>query len=184
MTATYRDVVRTVVLGPRPPELDELIERRRRLGQDGHDEVWQGDYHMAPFAHSWHGFVQNEVGLAIRPLAARGRLVATGSFNLGIPHDFRVPDGGVHDHLPNAVYVATALVVVEVLSPDDESWEKLPFYAGRGVREVLMVDPREATIRCLRVAPDATWHDADRSAVLDVAIADLVGAVTWPRDLP
>jgi hypothetical protein len=38
--------VRTVVLGPRRPELEALLERRRALGQDLFDEVWAGDYHM------------------------------------------------------------------------------------------------------------------------------------------
>jgi hypothetical protein len=44
MTTTHRDDVRTVVLGPRPPEIEALIEGRRRLRQDGHDEIWQGDH--------------------------------------------------------------------------------------------------------------------------------------------
>jgi len=30
---------------------------------------------------------------------------------------------------------------VEILSPRDESRDKLPFYAGRGVREVWLIDP-------------------------------------------
>lgn len=180
MTATYGGSVRTVVLGPRPPELDELIERRKRLGQDAHDEVWRGDYHMAPFAHPWHGYVENELARVLGPPAHQRGLITTGGFNLGERGDFRVPDGGVHPSLPTDLYVGTALLVVEVLSPDDESWDKLPFYAER---EVLVVDPREATIRCLRVDEGATWHDVDVSEVLDVAVAALVDAVTWPRDL-
>jgi hypothetical protein len=36
--------MRTVVLGPRPPELDALIARRRSLGLDTHDEVWKGEH--------------------------------------------------------------------------------------------------------------------------------------------
>ncbi len=47
--------MRTVVLGERPPELEALIDKRRRLGLDGHDEVWDGVYVMAPHAHSDHG---------------------------------------------------------------------------------------------------------------------------------
>jgi Uma2 family endonuclease len=180
MTTTYRDDVRTVVLGPRPPEIEAFIERRRRLGQDKHDEVWQGDYHMAPYAHPWHGYVEGEIARALGPAAMRRGLVPTGGFNLGEANDFRVPDAGVHESLPRVLYVPTALLVVEVLSPDDESWEKLPFYAGRGVREVLMVDPREATIRCLRVRDDHGWDDVDRSEVLAVAVADLVAGVRWP----
>jgi hypothetical protein len=34
----------TVVLGDRPPELEALVKRRRKLGLDTHDEVWEGDY--------------------------------------------------------------------------------------------------------------------------------------------
>jgi hypothetical protein len=44
--------VRTIVLGPPPPELNALIARRQSLGLDTHDEVWKGEYHMAPAAHS------------------------------------------------------------------------------------------------------------------------------------
>ena len=36
-------------------ELEELIARRRALGQDGMDEVWEGEYHVAPHAHSHSG---------------------------------------------------------------------------------------------------------------------------------
>jgi Uma2 family endonuclease len=180
MTTTYRDDVRTVVLGPRPPEIEALIERRRRLGQDRYDEIWQGDYHMAPFAHPWHGYVEGEIARTLGSAAIRRGLVPTGGFNLGRPKDFRVPDAGVHTALPVELYVPCALLVVEVLSPDDESWEKLPFYAEHGVREVLMVDPRAATIVCLRARDDHGWNEVDRSDVLDIAVADLVAAIRWP----
>lgn len=42
----------TVIVGPRPQAVDDLIEARRRLGQDRHDEMWEGDYHLAPDAHA------------------------------------------------------------------------------------------------------------------------------------
>jgi Uma2 family endonuclease len=180
MTTTYPHDVRTVVLGPRPPEIEALIERRRRLGQDTYDEIWQGDYHMAPQAHFWHGYVDRQIGVILEPLVRARGLVQTGPFNLGQAGDFRVPDGGVHGRVIDSAWASTALLVVEVLSPDDESWEKLPFYAGRGVREVLMVDPREATIVCLRARDDHGWTEVDRSDVLDVAVADLVSAIRWP----
>ncbi len=37
--------MRTVIVGKRPPELEDLIERRHALGQDPFDEVWRGEYH-------------------------------------------------------------------------------------------------------------------------------------------
>ncbi len=47
----YPCPMRTVVLGPPPAELEALIARRHSLGLDGSDEVWKGEYHMAPVAH-------------------------------------------------------------------------------------------------------------------------------------
>jgi len=38
----------TLVLGTPPPELEALLERRRRAGVDRLDEVWQGVRHMVP----------------------------------------------------------------------------------------------------------------------------------------
>ncbi len=43
--------VTTVVVGERPPELESFLARRCTLGLDGHDEVWEGAYHVAPHAH-------------------------------------------------------------------------------------------------------------------------------------
>jgi hypothetical protein len=49
--------VKTVVLGPPPKELKELIQRRRALGLDRFDEVWEGSYHVAPMARWRHGYL-------------------------------------------------------------------------------------------------------------------------------
>lgn len=87
---------RTVVLGERPVELEVLIEKRRRLGLDHHDEVWDGVYVMAPPAHSDHGIVAEEVKLAAGPRAKARGLIPGDSFNVGEPQNFRVPDGGYH----------------------------------------------------------------------------------------
>lgn len=38
----------TLVLGTPPPELQALLERRRRAGVDRLDEVWEGVRHMVP----------------------------------------------------------------------------------------------------------------------------------------
>ncbi|MGH8929470.1 MAG: hypothetical protein ACRDZO_02230 [Egibacteraceae bacterium] len=45
------DFVRTVIAGKRPPEIESWLERRRALGQDLFDEVWEGDYHVGPAPH-------------------------------------------------------------------------------------------------------------------------------------
>jgi hypothetical protein len=172
--------VRTVVLGPPPPELAALIARRHQLGLDKYDEVWDGEYHMAPMAHSSHGELQMVVGFFLRPLAEAAGLVVIGPFNLGQPDDFRVPDLGLHRGHPNAVWVPTAAVVVEIESPDDETWEKLPFYAARRVDEVLIVsaDPRAVTWLILE---GGGYVRSEASRLLGPESAALEARIDWPN---
>ena len=44
--------MRAVVLDPASADFEWLLERRRRLGLDIYDEMWEGVYHMAPMARS------------------------------------------------------------------------------------------------------------------------------------
>jgi hypothetical protein len=56
-----------------------------------------------------------------------------GQSNLGeSEHDFRVPDGALHRSPPAGVWHPTAALVIEIVSPGDESWEKLPSTPFRG----------------------------------------------------
>jgi hypothetical protein len=63
----------TVVLDPPPVELEQLIERRRRLGQDLFDEVWDGVLHMNPAPHGRHAKLAQQLAV---PLAGPLRLLA------------------------------------------------------------------------------------------------------------
>lgn len=47
-----------------------------------------------------------------------------------------------------------ASLVVEVLSPGDEAYEKLAFYRGVGVEELLFVDPRSKAFEVRRPEDD------------------------------
>ncbi len=173
--------MRTVVLGPRPAELEALIAHRRALGLDTFDEVWEGEYHMPPGAHPRHGYLDDELAALIRVRARPLGLVALGPCNIGEPDNFRVPDRSVHRSMPDMVFVPTAALVVEIVSPDDETWAKLGFYAAHGVEEVLIVDPatRAVTWLALTAAGDG-YVETDHSAVLDVAAADLAAEIDWP----
>jgi hypothetical protein len=117
--------VKTVVLGPRPAELEELIERCRRFGQDLYDEVWEGTYHMAPAPHSDDGHLDPKLAAILAPLAKAAGMTSSGPPNIGHPDDYRVPDRAVLRERQHATYVPTAAVVVEIVSPDDETFEKL-----------------------------------------------------------
>ena len=44
----------------------------------------------------------------------------------------RVPDGGWLRPGPDQVYLPTAALVLEVVSPGDDTWKKVPFYAKHG----------------------------------------------------
>ena len=44
----------TVVLDDEPV-IAAWLEQRRALGQDGRDEVWEGDHHVAPHGHARNG---------------------------------------------------------------------------------------------------------------------------------
>ncbi len=45
----------TVVVLGEQPDITAIIARRRELGLVGHDEVWNGVYHLVSNAHSRHG---------------------------------------------------------------------------------------------------------------------------------
>lgn len=174
--------MKTVLLGPPPPEVEALIARRQELGLDGFDEMWDGEYHMAPMTHSRHSYLDQVMAEVLGPYARRAGLVMTGPFNLG-PHskDFRVPDRGLHRGRPDAVWVPTAAMVVEILSSDDETFEKLPFYAAHDVDEVLIVDPASNRVRVMVRQGDG-YGEAEASALLGVTVAELTEVVDWPDD--
>jgi Putative restriction endonuclease len=174
--------MRTVVLGPRPPELDALIARRRSLGLDTHDEVWKGEYHMAPAAHSSHGWLDQQLAELLGPMARAAGLGGTGAFNLGEPDDFRVPDRGLHRKRPHAVWVPTAAVVIEIESPDDETWDKLDFYADHGVDELLILSAESQSITWLALK-DGRYQPVDESQLLGPESRTLPDRIEWPADI-
>jgi Uma2 family endonuclease len=164
---------------PVPPELADEVERRRAWGADRHDEVWDGEYRMAPPARGVHGIVQGEVYAVLRPLARRAGLTAIVEFGIGVPRNYRAPDVGVIGGELDQQWFPTAAVVVEVLSPRDTAWQKLGFYAEHEVDELVMVDPDARTVVWLARSDD-TYAEVDRSVVLDVDVAEVVGQIEWP----
>ena len=162
------------------PEITQWLDRRRELGQDGFDEVWEGVYHVPPTVRSEHAQVTFEVLITLEARARAAGLRSAGPFNLGTgPSDFRVPDGGWFTESPNALYVPTATAVLEVLSPDDETFAKFDFYAARGVREILVAHPTERWVRCW-TRDGGQFQEAEASAVFGVGLAQLATEIDWP----
>ena len=171
----------TLVLGVPPPELEALLERRRQAGEDRLDEVWEGVRHVVPGPSIEHARISQQLAELLGPLARAAGLDATISeFNLGeSEQDFRVPDGGLHRPGATGVWHATAAMVVEILSPDDETWQKLPYYAKHHVDEVLVVDPAERKVTWLALC-DGAYAEVQRSALIDLGPDELAEQIDWP----
>lgn len=171
-----------VVLEPVPSEIEALIERRQALGQDRFDEVWEGVYHMTPGPNAAHALVDHELAAVLRPYARAVGLVGTTAFNLGEPDDYRVPDAGYHRGRPSGTYVPTAVIVVEILSPGDETYDKFDFYGAHGVEEIYVADPATRSFAIWeRTGEGASpYHQTGTSALLDVSAADIAASVDWP----
>lgn len=119
------------------------LEERRRNGLDSRDEVWEGVLHVVPPPSSSHQRVEFALARVLAQIAERHELEVLpelGMFQAEL--NYRKPDIVVlrPDHVLEHG-CERAELVVEVLSPRDESRKKLTFYAERGIPEVWLVDP-------------------------------------------
>lgn len=173
--AAYTAEMRTVV----PP--DQIAERRR-LGLDRFDEVWEGEYRMSAAPHPRHSFILRHVLRHLDPITEAIGLVPLGEFNLGRRDDFRIPDAGYVDALPADVFTASARIVIEVVSPRDATFEKLPFYARHRVDEVLIVDPVARTARWLTLdLQSSEYLGSLESKLLHVTGASIAANLPWEQ---
>jgi Uma2 family endonuclease len=129
---------------------EELTERHRR-GLDHFDEMWQGVLHMAPAPAYEHQRIVSHLDRFLGALCDRHK---RGVLALGINvfdeaskvPDYRIPDftfvAAGHEHLlvTDGVRGGGPEAVIEVRSPDDETYEKLPFFVRIGVSEVIVID--------------------------------------------
>lgn len=172
--------MRALVLDSPAAGLEELLERRRRSGLDRLDEVWEGVLHMVPAPDHAHALVEWQLAALLRPAALAAGLEATGQCNIGSDeHDFRVPDGALHRPGASGVWHPTAALVVEIVSPGDETWEKLPFYGAQGVEEVLIVDPRQRSVDWLGLS-DGEYRPLRRSGLIELTPGEIAERIDWP----
>lgn len=170
----------TLVLDPQPWELDALIERRRRLGQDLFDEVWEGVLHMNPAPRGGHGAIETQLSVLLAPLARAAGLVLTGQFNVGVgEQDYRVPDLGLHRDFADRVWYPTAALIVEIVSPGDESYKKFDFYAAHRVDECVIVDPEERAVHWFALS-GSEYRELEHSTVVDTGPGELARQLDWP----
>jgi Uma2 family endonuclease len=179
--ALYPCAMSTLVLDPATPELEALKKRRRRAGLDRLDEVWEGVLHMVPAPSRKHARIATQLAVALdAPARDAGLELTMHEFNLGeSERDFRVPDGGLHRPGGDEMWHPTAALVVEIVSPEDETWQKLPFYAARGVDEVLIADPGERSVHWL-ARSGGEYREVERSGLIELGPAELAERIDWP----
>jgi len=135
---------------------------------------------MVPAPSHAHGDVESQLHVLLRPLARQAALTMTGQVNLGEDeHDFRVPDAALHRPGGGGTWHPTAALVIEIVSPGDESWDKLSFYAAHQVDELLIVDPQKQTVEWLALER-GEYQPVKRSRLITLGPAELAERIDWP----
>jgi Uma2 family endonuclease len=140
---------------------EHVLQKRRRTGADQWDEMWEGVLHMPPAPNREHQDIEGALEAWLRAhwaephgnrvyhqinLAPPQKLEESGAGDAGDWRDnYRIPDlvlltpdrFGIDR---NEYFEGAPTVVVEIHSPGDEAYEKLPFYADLGVPEVWIID--------------------------------------------
>ncbi len=133
----------------------------KKTGVDRYDEVWDGQYMMAPNASWDHQELASELHVILRMVAKELGGYAHQGDNVtdrekNWKENFRIPDVLVVLPGSKAKKFSAGLIggpdfVVEVLSPGDRSIDKLPFYAKVGSREVLHLDQATKELTLFRL---------------------------------
>lgn len=151
-----------------------LLDERRARGADRWDEMWEGELHMVPPRSVEHQRLGSELFLILGPLAKARGLVpfydATGLFRPGVDDDWRAPDSAFAraEVLSTRGIEGAASLVVEILSPDDETYRKLDWYASVGVGEVLVVEPGSRSVELFA-------NQDDRMVPVDPVFVECLG---------
>jgi Uma2 family endonuclease len=131
----------------------KLVEHRRRTGAGRLDECWEGVWHLTDPTGPHQRLAFDISRIHAEAVEDKGLGTAWISINVtdreeGWIQNHRCPDGAVIlNGNPGrwvgenqAAFLGGPDLILEVRSPDDDTYLKLPFYAERRVHEVLVVD--------------------------------------------
>ena len=96
-------------------------------------------------------------------------------------HNYRAPDLALHrpaDVEPQ--WHHTAALVVEIVSPNDKTWDKLDFYAAHQVDELLIVDPQQRAIHWFGLI-EGEYGPVERSRLIELSPDELAARIDWPE---
>jgi Uma2 family endonuclease len=146
--------------------LDPFVEAQvlaKRAGSDGdqYDEVWEGVYIVAPLPNDEHQEIVSALDAILHEIVAWPRIgkvrpgVNLSDREEGWEHNYREPDVAVFLRGTKAVNCGThwrgaADFLVEIISPGERTRDKIPFYSGLGVVELLIVDRDPWTLEFYR----------------------------------
>lgn len=137
------------------------VAERKRRGLDRYDEVWGGVLHMVPGPNFDHQRIGTRLLVFLRPLLVEHGIEMQYETEVHRPgskgNDYRIPDlvffpADRPDLLTTRGIEGAPLAVVEIRSPDDETYAKLPFYAALGVQEVIVIQPEARVAEVYRLA--------------------------------
>ncbi len=135
--------MRALLLEPDP----KWLEERRRLGHDRFDEVWDGVLHVVPSPNAHHQIFESDLEAVLRPLALSAGFKLIHNLDLldreKGENNYRQPDIAIvspKDIIKRGIN-GHAELVIEIRSPNDESYEKLPFYESCQIPECWIVQP-------------------------------------------
>ena len=172
-----------------PQEVLDVLDRRRRWGADRWDEMWNGVLHVVPMPTGTMQRFNTEFLAMVAPLAkARG---LKPYYTIGLfrtDDDYRVPRQAYCR--PDQVQergADGAELVLEIRFDGDETYEKIDFYSGRGVREMIVAHPIERRVELFRAVggrlmPVQPGPDgALESEVLGISLRTVDGKleITW-----
>jgi Uma2 family endonuclease len=161
-----------------------LLEQRRRLGLDRKDEMWEGVLHMTPAPANEHQRILDELLFFLMGLLRRtGRGTVRSGINVfdesSPAENYRVPDLTFVARERDALFHDDGIrgggpdAVVEVRSPHDESYDKLPFFAKLGVTEVIVIDRDTKNVEVFALT--AGRYEARASSAGGVLVAETLG---------
>jgi hypothetical protein len=103
-----------------------------------------------------------------------------GGVNIGTADSYRIPDGSLHRPGSGGTFLSTAALALALVSPEDETWEKLGFYACRQVDELLVVDLAAREVHWLALTSGGEYAPTDGSTLIDSGPGELAQRIDWP----
>ena len=147
--------------------MDQHVEQRIRAeraasGADRFDETWKGLYVMNPMPNDEHQQLVNRLASIFQDIIDwPGKGHVRPGVNVSDRRDnwqanYRVPDVAVFLNGGSATncgefWFGGPDFAVEIVSPADRTHDKLAFYAGVGVRELLVVNRRPWNLELFRL---------------------------------